>query len=140
MLLGAKYFKYDPKNEIEAWHKPDLKISLSGIYDLSEKIIVRADFYYFSRQYAKSFSTITTNNTTITTEIATKLKGVFDANIGFEYRYTKKLSAFINFNNIGSVRYERFQDYPTQKFGSIGWINVFFLELNTLKTVNKITI
>tara|TARA_B110000459_G_C16622751_1_gene502870 strand:- start:4070 stop:5770 length:1701 start_codon:yes stop_codon:yes gene_type:complete len=126
VLLGAKYFKYTPKNEIKAWHKPDLKISLSGIYDLSDKIIVRADFYYFSQQYAKSLSTITSNNITTTTEIASKLKGVFDANIGLEYRYTKKLSAYINFNNIGSVRYERFQDYPTQKFGVLGGLTYSF--------------
>jgi hypothetical protein len=126
LLLGAKYFKYDPKNELKAWHKPDLKLSLSGIYDLSDKIIVRADLFYFSKQYAKSFSTETTNNITTTTEIASKLKGVFDANIGLEYRYTKKLSAYINFNNIGSVRYERFQDYPTQKFGVLGGLTYSF--------------
>lgn len=126
ILLGAKYFKYDPRNELKAWHKPDLKISLSGVYDLSDKIIVRADFYYFSQQYAKSFETITTNNTTVTTEFSQKLKGLFDANIGLEYRYTKKLSAFINFNNIGSVRYEKFQDYPTQKFGVLGGLTYSF--------------
>ena len=126
VLLGAKYFKYNPKNELKAWHKPDLKISLAGIYDLSDKIIVRADFYYFSRQYAKSFSTVTANNITTTTVIASKLKGVFDANIGLEYRYTKKLSAYINFNNIGSVRYERFQDYPSQRFGVLGGLTYSF--------------
>tara|TARA_B100000809_G_scaffold264347_1_gene319932 strand:+ start:938 stop:2614 length:1677 start_codon:yes stop_codon:yes gene_type:complete len=126
VLLGAKYFKYNPKNELKAWHKPDLKISLSGIYDLSDKIIVRADLFYFSKQYAKSFETITANNITTTTEVASKLKGMFDANIGFEYRYTKKLSAYINFNNIGSVRYERFQDYPTQRFGVLGGLTYSF--------------
>jgi hypothetical protein len=126
ILLGAKYFKYDPKNELKAWHKPDLKVSLSGIYDLSDKIIVRADLFYFSKQYAKSYETIITNSITTTTEISKELKGVFDANIGLEYRYTKKLSAFINFNNIGSVNYERFQDYPTQKFGVLGGLTYSF--------------
>ncbi|MDG1476161.1 MAG: hypothetical protein P8Q14_03370 [Vicingaceae bacterium] len=126
ILLGAKYFKYDPKNELKAWHRPDLQLSLSGIYDLSDKIIVRADLFYFSKQYAKAFETTTTNNITTTTEIAQELKGLFDANIGFEYRYTKKLSAFINFNNIGSVKYQRFQDYPTQRFGVLGGLTYSF--------------
>lgn len=126
VLLGAKYFKYNPKNELKAWHRPDLKISLSGIYDLSDKIIVRADLYYFSKQYAKSFETITTNNTKTKTEIAQELKGLFDANLSFEYRYTKKLSAFINFNNIGSVKYQKFQDYPTQRFGVLGGLTYSF--------------
>lgn len=126
VILGAKYFIYDLKNELEAWHKPNLQLSLSGIYDLSDKIIVRADLFYFSKQYAKSFSTVITNNTATTTEISKELSGLFDANIGFEYRYTKKLSAFINFNNIGSVRYERFQDYPTQRFGVLGGLTYSF--------------
>jgi len=126
ILLGAKYYKYDPKNEIKAWHKPDLQLSLSGIYDLSDKIIVRADLFYFSKQYAKSFSTVTSNNITTTTAVSKELSGLFDANIGFEYRYTKKLSAFINFNNIGSVRYEKFQDYPTQRFGVLGGLTYSF--------------
>jgi len=126
VLLGAKYFKYDPKNELKAWHRPDLQLSLSGIYDLSDKIIVRADLFYFSKQYAKAFETTTTNNITTTTEIAQELKGLFDANIGFEYRYTKKLSGFINFNNIGSVKYQRFQDYPTQRFGVLGGLTYSF--------------
>ncbi|MGB0882990.1 MAG: hypothetical protein ACPGSO_08540, partial [Vicingaceae bacterium] len=126
VLLGAKYFKYDPKNELKAWHRPDLKVSLSGIYDLSDKIIVRADLYYFSKQFAQSYETITSNNTTTTTEVAQELKGLFDANISFEYRYTKKLSAFINFNNIGSVKYQKFQDYPTQRFGVLGGLTYSF--------------
>jgi len=123
ILLGAKYFKYDAKNELKAWHKPDIKISLSGIYDLSDKIIVRADLFYFSTQYAKSFST---NTSATTIEVASKLKGLFDANIGFEYRYTKKLSAFINFNNIGAVSYQKFQNYPTQGFGILGGVTYSF--------------
>jgi hypothetical protein len=42
-------------NELKAWHKPDLKISLSGIYDLGDKIIVRADFFFINKQYAQTF-------------------------------------------------------------------------------------
>jgi hypothetical protein len=125
LLLGGNYYFYTPKNELKAWHKPDYKISFSGIYDLGNKIIVRADLFYISKQFAKTFSPVT-NNIVITTEEAQTLKGVFDANIGFEYRYTKKLSAFINFNNIGSVRYEKWQDYPTQRFGVLGGLTYAF--------------
>ena len=126
ILLSGNYYGYTPKNEIKAWHRPDLKIALSGIYDLGDKIIVRADLFYISRQYAKTSNIVTTNNTVIITDAAETLKGVFDANIGLEYRYTKKLSAFINFNNIGSVKYERWQDYPTQRFAVLGGLTYAF--------------
>jgi hypothetical protein len=126
IILGASYYNYNAKNEIKAWHKPDFKISLSGIYDLGNKILVRMGLFYIDKQYAKTFSNVTTNNTTITTEEAIELKGVFDANLGFEYRYTKKLSAFIHFNNIASSAYQKWQDYPTQKFGVLGGLTYSF--------------
>ncbi len=125
-ILHGSYDSFSPKNEIEAWHKPDLNASLSGIYDLGDKIIVRMDLFYISKQYAKTLSTITTNNAVVTTEEAKELKGVFDANLGLEYRYTKKLSAFINFNNIASSPYQKFQDYPTQKFNILGGLTYSF--------------
>ena len=126
ILLGANYYKYDLKNENEAWHKPDFKVSLSGIYDLSDKILVRADVYYFGKQYAKSFNTTSLNNTITTVEESKELDGIIDLNLGLEYRYTKKLSAFIQFNNIGSAAYQRWDDYPTQKFGVLGGLTYSF--------------
>ncbi|MCO6500186.1 MAG: hypothetical protein J5I47_07410 [Vicingus serpentipes] len=126
ILLSGNYYGYTPKNEIKAWHRPDFKIALSSIYDLGDKIIVRADLFYIGQQYAKINNIVTTNNTVTITDAAETLKGVFDANIGVEYRYTKKLSAFINFNNIGSVKYERWQDYPTQRFGVLGGLTYAF--------------
>lgn len=127
VILRGDYFAYSPKNELKAWHKPDMKISLSGIYDLSDKIVVRADFFFINKQYAKAYKTITdVNNVMVTTEEAKELKGVFDANLGVEYRYTKKLSAFINFNNIGAVRYQKFEDYPTQRFNVLGGLTYSF--------------
>jgi len=126
ILLGGNYYSYSPRNEIKAWHKPDFKISLSGIYDLGDKIIVRADFFYYSKQYARTFNTITSNNIVTITEQAKELDGVFDINLGLEYRYTKKLSAFIQFNNIASTPYKRWEDYPTQKFGVLGGLTYSF--------------
>lgn len=126
ILLGGNYYSYSPKNEIKAWHKPDYEISLSGIYDLSDKIIVRADVYHYSKQYAKTLGTVTTNNITVITEEAKELDAVFDINLGLEYRYTKKLSAFIQFNNIASAPYKRWDDYPTQKFGVLGGLTYSF--------------
>ncbi len=126
ILLGANYYSYNPRNEIKVWHKPDLKISLSGIYDLSDKIIVRADFFYFSKQYAKVLTTQITNNTITFLEESKELDGVIDINLGLEYRYTKKLSAFIQFNNITSSAYKKWDDYPTQKFGVLGGLTYSF--------------
>lgn len=125
-LLITDYYSYNADKELEVWHKPNYKITLSGIYDLEDKIIARVDFFILGKQYAKETTTLTTTEGSITTASARKLDGIFDANLGFEYRYTKKLSAFLNFNNLFAVRYQRFQDYPTQRFNIMGGLTYSF--------------
>ena len=39
-----------------------------------------------------------------------------DINLGAEYRYSKMLSFFVNFNNIANTRYYRWEKYPSQRF------------------------
>ncbi len=126
ILFGANYYNYNAKNAAEAWHKPNIKISLSGIYDLSDKILVRTDFFYIGKQFALDYETVISNNVVTTTQISEELKGIFDANLGLEYRYTKKLSAFIQFNNIAAQAYKRWQDYPTQRFQVLGGLTYSF--------------
>lgn len=127
IILAGDYYGYTPENEIKTWHRPDLKISLNGIYDLSDKIIVKADFFFINKQFAKVYTTFTdASNQIITTPEAIELKGIFDANLGLEYRYTKKLSAFIQFNNIAAAKYQKWQDYRIQRFNVLGGLTYSF--------------
>ena len=107
--LSGDYYNYKMTTELRAWYMPQVKITLSGNYSISDKIIVRVDLFYLDNQYAKT----TAVDGTV---IATKLNNMFDANLGGEYRYNKKLGFFINFNNIANVRYYRYSNYPTQRF------------------------
>ncbi len=109
LLLKAEFFNYVMDKEIEPWHKPKFKISFTSHYVLQNKIIVNTDIYAISSRYAKTYDS---SNNIVKKELA----GIFDANLGLEYRYTKILSAFINFNNIGAVKYYQWNNYPLHKF------------------------
>ena len=113
--LVGEYFNYKMKNELRAWYKPQVEISLSANYNLRDKITAKIDLFYIDNQFAKQFTPDSSAPTGVKT-VAKELKGVFDANIGLEYRYTKKLGFFLNFNNIANFRYYRYTNYPTQKF------------------------
>jgi hypothetical protein len=126
VYLRGDYFGYNAGDEEEVWHMPNYKISLSGVYDLNDKIIVRMDLHQIGEQFAKTYDNISSGVIVADAVSKETLDGVFDANLGVEYRYTKRLSAFINFNNIGSVRYERWQDYPTQRFNVLGGLTYSF--------------
>jgi len=97
------------------WHKPNFDITLSANYNLKSKLILKADVFVIGNQWAQQQKTLNG----VTTQQAVQLKGITDINLGLEYRYTKMLSAFVSFNNIGSFRYYRWDQYPTQRFNAM---------------------
>lgn len=129
--LGAKvdYNLYTMANEAEAWHKPSLNLSVTGKYNLQDKIWILADVFTINKQYAKiseftGLAPIT--NAVLTTESKRQLKGITDINIGVEYLYNKRLSAFVKFNNIAAYRYYRWNNYPTQRFNLMAGLTYAF--------------
>ena len=118
VLLAANYNYYDLDNEAKAWHKPMVDIMLSADYHIKDKFIIRADFFSYLLMYAKTYEAAALK--------AEKLKDIFDVNIGLEYRYNKKLSAFLNFNNIVASRYFKWYNYPSQRFNILGGITFGF--------------
>lgn len=115
-LLAGKYNSYYPDNESEAWHKPALEISFIADYSLQDKIIIRAGLLSHSSIFARTFETRVSNETTTIIEMPVAIKGFADISLGAEYRYSKLLSGFINFNNILSQRYFRWYNYPSYRF------------------------
>jgi hypothetical protein len=97
----------------KAFHKPNYDLTLSGIYNLKSKIIIKADIFAIGSQWALTKDTETADSITYKPLL---LKGIVDCNLGAEYRYSKMLSFFINFNNIANMRYQRWERYPTQRF------------------------
>ncbi|HLN52168.1 MAG TPA: hypothetical protein VK212_00580 [Lentimicrobium sp.] len=114
--------------ELEAWsldslehayHVPVLKFGIDGMYQIQNKIIARANITSHGQQYALGMS----DEGLFTQET---LKGFIDASLGFEYRYTKSLSFWINFNNITNSRYYLWNNYPSYKFNLMGGVTYSF--------------
>lgn len=126
LLAKGDYYKYDMQKEMAAWYKPQMQLTFSGNYNLRDKIVVKTDVFVLSKQYAKIFTTTTSGSITTTTESKKELKGIADINLGFEYRHTKKLSGFVNFNNIGAFRYYRWNNYPAQRFNFLAGVSYSF--------------
>jgi len=43
------------------------------------------------------------------------LDGFLDLHLGLEYRYTKRLSLFMDMSNLSASKYERWYRYPVQR-------------------------
>jgi hypothetical protein len=125
LLLTGNFYSYNMKGAVEPWHLPPYKITFSGIYDLEDKFIVKADIFAVGSRKALSLFPVEG----VTPEdgvYAVELKGYVDANLGIEYRYTKRLGAFLQFNNIAAQKYQRWNKFPTQGFNVLGGVSYSF--------------
>jgi hypothetical protein len=112
-LIGkGNYYIYKTKNLTRTYHKPDYDLTLSGIYNLQSKFILRADLMFLGKQWALTQTT----NADSTFLRPIQLNGYVDANLEAEYRYSKMLSFFVRLNNIANQRYYRWERYPSQRF------------------------
>lgn len=114
IIAKGNYYGYNitDTSNVKPWHKPNFDLTFSAHYNLKSKIILKADIFVIGKQWA--LQQTTGNNIIVETPV--QLKGITDINLGAEYRYTKMLSFFANFNNIGNFSYYRWDKYPTQRF------------------------
>ena len=125
----GEYFAFETDQIAEAWHRPEVKVSTSALYNLKDKIIAKVDLFYWGKQYAQGVNEVTVNQAGDIIDrsyFVEELAPIFDANLSFEYRYTKKLSAFLQFNNLLGINYQKYQDYPLQGFNFWGGLTYSF--------------
>ncbi len=113
-------------NELKPWHRPALQLTFSANYNLKNKIVVNADVFVVGKRFAYSDAFGQGTNITISATSVEELKSIVDVNLGIEYRYSKKLSGFLNFNNLGFKRYEIWNNYRSYKFNFLAGITMSF--------------
>jgi hypothetical protein len=124
LIAKADYLGYTPDKELKAWHVPSLRMSYGGKYNLRDKIWINAALLTYNKQFYRDFIKDDVNGEIKT--VTKQLKGIADINLGAEYRYTKLLGMFIQLNNILNVRYERYKNYPTQRFNVMAGVSYMF--------------
>jgi hypothetical protein len=116
---------YTLNNNSYAWNLPQLQVVLRGAYNLFDKFLLNLDLDLEHGRKALVFGpgegVTLENNQYIET-----LNFIVDANFGVEYRYSKRVSAFIQFNNFASQRYQRWYNAPVQSFQAMGGVTFRF--------------
>ncbi len=118
-ILRTSYFQYSTKTESNPWHIPSMVFSLTSNYNLQNKMIFRVDGMITSGSIART-------KDKIGNMINQSIKTTIDFNLGFEYRYSKLLSGFVNINNISANRNYYFYQYPTQRLNFIIGVSYSF--------------
>ena len=78
--------------------------------------MIKSDFYLVGKRDAFSYSE----------PDPISLPTFVDMNISAEYRYSKKVSAFIQFNNFTAKKYQYWQNFPVQSINILGGITISF--------------
>jgi hypothetical protein len=105
----------------QPWHLPTYAATLRANYNLFEKIYVKADFVLQGGRVSPA-GLFDTDATTPKADLGI----LADANLHFEYRYSKRLSAFLQFNNLAAQKYQRWYGYPVQGFQVLGGVTFGF--------------
>ena len=121
----GRYYSYAMSKNIYAWNLPQLQVITRANYNLYDHFIFNLDLNFeggrYGLVYAKEEDTKVENN-----QIAKKLGLISDINLSVEYRYNKRISAFIQGNNLVGQRYKRWYNTPVQGIQVMGGITFRF--------------
>lgn len=107
IMLRGNYYHYSMDLLEHPYQRPPFDISLTGVYNLRDKIVGRAELYIWGKRYARSNALVYETR---------ELPAFADLNLHLEYRFTKVLSFFFSGNNLTASRYQLWNYYPVQRF------------------------
>jgi hypothetical protein len=127
-LLG-NYYSYEMKSKSKAWQMPNFDLTLSGIYQASDKLKFTTDIFVVGSRTALIRDNWLTTSTPgggyggyysyVGAEKEQILDPIIDLNAGVEYQYSKKLNFFVKLNNFGFQKYERWLGYTNKSFNAL---------------------
>ena len=123
--LVARYHSYEMFHEARAWNLPQAELMFYANYNLFDKFLVKAGIDISLGRYAKVYAA-GTGIEVFNNQYIYNLGKIFDGNLSIEYRYNKRLSGFIQINNIGSQRYLKFYNYPVMPIAVFGGLTFKF--------------
>lgn len=112
----ARFNSYQMRNNPYAWNLPQLEFILRGKYNVANKLYVNLDLTLEGLRRARVFDASIDNVFEEDAMLVLPLGFIADANLSAEYRYTQRMSFFVNFNNFAAQRYQRWYNYPVQAF------------------------
>lgn len=119
MGFQGNFYNYNSKDETEAWQMPNIDGKLNMKFNIKNKLYPHFDILAMGIQKQRSgLDNLTKQTSTI--------KAFYDISVGIDYRFKKKLSVFVQANNILNTRYQRWFNYPVYGFNILGGVTMIF--------------
>lgn len=124
---SVELLSYDTDREAQAWHLPSHRISLGGTYNLFDKLTAGLTLTWIGTRQAKSLLPVP--GTEVLPEagfIPVELDAYLDLSLSAEYRYTARLSAFVEAHNLAGANYDIYYRFPAQRLFVLGGARYLF--------------
>lgn len=105
LFFQAEYNAYTMDLQSKPWHKPEYIARAMASYNIQDKILLKSSLFLEGKRSIRLID-----------GSAREIDGFIDLNLGIEYRYNKRLSAFIDLNNLTAKKYQLWYLYPVQRF------------------------
>jgi outer membrane receptor protein involved in Fe transport len=110
--INASFNTFYTDTQAEAWNLPQIQVGSTLDVNFTKKWFAGANVFFVGErmdfQINQSFTEIGVDKRT--------LSAYFDANLNVGYRHTERLTAFLKANNIANQAYQRWLNFPVQRF------------------------
>lgn len=106
IILSGNYYKYTLEHLDKPYHQPEWDLTFTTRYNMQNKITTQIDIFSIGTRYAYDY---------LNPQIPIKLSPIIDANLSFDYHYSKLFGAFLRFNNLLNKKYSYWNYYPVQR-------------------------
>ena len=130
--VGAKadYNHYGVKSLAQAYGRPAFLGTLYGTYAATDKLLLGANFYYYSRNYGVGYFQLVSPGpgpgSSVPVSRDHQTTAVLDLSLRADYRITPKFSIFALGNNLTGRHYQRYLNYQSQGINVIGGLTYSF--------------
>jgi len=122
----GEVFAYSSNDQEEAWHLPKYRFSLLGSYSLFDKFILSAEMALVGKRFAKSLRPVSDHEVQPGGFYKIELDPYFDMSLKAEYKYSGRISAFIEANNLTGTKYDMYYRFPVQRVFILGGLKYAF--------------
>jgi hypothetical protein len=119
-------FTYTARVQQQAWNLPPYQLSFAARYDMRQKLVAKAELQFLGRRPSFRLGGIDPLTEAVLPSEEVDLEGFLDLYVGLEYRYTKRLSVFLDMSNLSASKYERWLNYPVQRGLLLGGLTYAF--------------
>ncbi len=127
LSVKADYDTWDTDSLKFAWHRPNLRGSVTTSYNAADKVLISGEVYVVGQAYGlRGAGRLLTEGEKVDKSLYRQTDAVIDLNARVDYRFSPQLSFFAMGQNLLGKQYQQYLNYPVRGITVIGGLGYQF--------------